>query len=151
MEQDRGQKSSARPVAGKTGTSSDYSDAWFIGYSPSLLAAVWVGYDDKTSLGKNETGARAALPIWISFMESALRDTPAEKFKVPQGITMVRLILKPAFLPAEMERTPSGRRFRREISLFLLKKQVPKRTEPSSGDSTEEFSRRQRRMAHNGP
>jgi len=83
-----------RPVAGKTGTSSDYSDAWFIGYSPSLLAAVWVGYDDKTSIGKNETGARAALPIWISFMESALRDTPAEKFKIPQGITLVKVDLE---------------------------------------------------------
>jgi len=88
-----------RPVAGKTGTSSDYSDAWFIGYSPSLLAAVWVGYDDKTSIGKNETGARAALPIWISFMESALRDTPAEKFKVPQGITLVKVDLETG-LPA---------------------------------------------------
>ncbi|MDO9350565.1 MAG: PBP1A family penicillin-binding protein, partial [Deltaproteobacteria bacterium] len=55
-----------RPVAGKTGTSSDYADAWFIGYTPSLLAGVWVGFDDKTSLGKNETGSRAALPIWIS-------------------------------------------------------------------------------------
>jgi penicillin-binding protein 1A len=88
-----------RPVAGKTGTSSDYSDAWFVGYSPSLLAAVWVGYDDKTSIGKNETGARAALPIWISFMESALRDTPAEKFKVPPGITLVKVDLETG-LPA---------------------------------------------------
>jgi penicillin-binding protein 1A len=60
---------------------------------------VWVGYDDKTSIGKNETGARAALPIWISFMESALRDTPAEKFKVPQGITLVKVDLETG-LPA---------------------------------------------------
>ena len=88
-----------RPVAGKTGTSSDYSDAWFVGYSPSLLAAVWVGYDDKTSIGKNETGSRAALPIWISFMESALRDTPAEKFRVPEGILMVKVDLETG-LPA---------------------------------------------------
>src|SRR5512136_1483521 len=67
-----------RAVAGKTGTSSDYSDAWFVGYTPSLLSGVWVGFDDKTSLGKNETGARAALPIWISFMDKALRNTPVE-------------------------------------------------------------------------
>jgi penicillin-binding protein 1A len=83
-----------RPVAGKTGTSSDYADAWFIGYTPSLLAAVWVGFDDKTSLGKNETGARAALPIWMSFMERALSNTPVEPFRVPSGITLVRVNLE---------------------------------------------------------
>ena len=72
-----------RPIAGKTGTSSDYADAWFVGYTPSLLTTVWVGFDDKTSLGNSETGARAALPIWISYMEQALRNTPVETFKVP--------------------------------------------------------------------
>ena len=80
-----------RPVAGKTGTSSDYSDAWFVGYTPSLLAGVWVGFDDKTSLGKNETGARAALPIWISFMDQALRNTPVETPKPPSGIKLIRV------------------------------------------------------------
>jgi penicillin-binding protein 1A len=80
-----------RPVAGKTGTSSDYSDAWFVGYTPSLLAGVWVGFDDKTSLGKKETGARAALPIWISFMDQALRNTPIEPPKPPQGITFIKV------------------------------------------------------------
>jgi len=80
-----------RPVAGKTGTSSDYSDAWFIGYSPSLLAGVWVGFDDKTSLGKKETGARAALPIWISFMSQALRNAPIETPKPPPGIALIKV------------------------------------------------------------
>ena len=80
-----------RPLAGKTGTSSDYADAWFIGYTPSLLSSVWVGFDDKTSLGKGETGARAALPIWISFMSQALKDTSIEDFKVPEGITLMRI------------------------------------------------------------
>ncbi len=87
-------KALGRPVAGKTGTSSDYSDAWFIGYTPSLLAGVWVGFDDKTSLGKNETGARAALPIWISFMDRALRNTPVETPKPPKGITLVKVNLE---------------------------------------------------------
>jgi penicillin-binding protein 1A len=87
-------KSLGRPVAGKTGTSSDYADAWFIGYTPSLLAAVWVGFDDKTSLGKNETGARAALPIWITFMDRALTNTPIEPFRVPSGVTLVRVNLE---------------------------------------------------------
>jgi penicillin-binding protein 1A len=77
-----------RPIAGKTGTSSDYTDAWFIGYTSSFLTAVWVGFDDKTSLGKDETGARAALPIWISFMGQALGKTPVETFKVPPGIIL---------------------------------------------------------------
>jgi penicillin-binding protein 1A len=80
-----------RPIAGKTGTSSDFADAWFIGYTPSFLTTVWVGFDDKTSLGNNETGARAALPIWISFMDQALRNTPIEAFKVPPGITTVKV------------------------------------------------------------
>jgi penicillin-binding protein 1A len=80
-----------RPIAGKTGTSSDYADAWFIGYNPSLLTGVWVGFDDKTSLGTNETGARAALPIWISFMEQSLRNTPIESFKPPQGIILIKV------------------------------------------------------------
>jgi len=80
-----------RPIAGKTGTSSDYADAWFVGYTPSVLTAVWVGFDDKTSLGNGETGARAALPIWISFMDRALRGTPVETFKPPEGITMMKV------------------------------------------------------------
>ncbi len=91
-----------RPVAGKTGTSSDYSDAWFIGYSPSLLAGVWVGFDDKTSLGKKETGARAALPIWISFMSQALRNAPIETPKPPQGITFIKVNIETG-LPASMD------------------------------------------------
>ena len=69
-----------RPIAGKTGTSSNYSDAWFIGYTPSLLASVWVGFDDKTSLGENETGARVALPTWISFMRQALEEDSHRRF-----------------------------------------------------------------------
>jgi len=80
-----------RPIAGKTGTSSDYADAWFIGYTPTLLTTVWIGFDDKTSLGKNETGARAALPIWISFMDHALGNTPIQTFKAPLGITLIKV------------------------------------------------------------
>src|SRR4030043_537495 len=83
-----------RPIAGKTGTSSDYGDAWFIGYTPSLLASVWVGFDDKASLGKDETGARAALPIWLYFMTEALKDLPIEQFTVPEGIILKRVSLE---------------------------------------------------------
>lgn len=99
-------KALGRPVAGKTGTSSDYNDAWFIGYTPSLLAGVWVGFDDKTSLGKNETGARAALPIWISFMDRALRNTPVETFIPPEKIVMVRVDLETG-VPSDGSSSPS--------------------------------------------
>jgi penicillin-binding protein 1A len=74
-------RSLGRPAAGKTGTTQDYTDAWFIGFTPQLTAGVWVGYDDKQiSLGKKETGARAALPIWLEFMQSVLAGMPALDF-----------------------------------------------------------------------
>jgi penicillin-binding protein 1A len=91
-----------KPIAGKTGTSSDYSDAWFVGYTPSLLTGVWVGFDDKTSLGQNETGARAALPIWVSFMKRGLKNSPLETFRPPQGITLVRVNIETG-LPSDRD------------------------------------------------
>jgi penicillin-binding protein 1A len=91
-----------RPIAGKTGTSSDYSDAWFVGYTSSLLTGVWVGFDDKTSLGINETGARAALPIWISFMDQALKSTSVETLKPPKGITLIKVNIETG-LPSDKD------------------------------------------------
>jgi penicillin-binding protein 1A len=74
-------KALGRPAAGKTGTTQDYTDAWFIGFTPQLTAGVWVGFDDKQiSLGKKETGARAALPIWLEFMQNALAGVPEVEF-----------------------------------------------------------------------
>ncbi len=70
-----------RPVAGKTGTTNNYTDAWFIGFTPTLTCGVWVGYDQKKPLGKGETGAKAALPLWIDFMQQVLKDKPREDFK----------------------------------------------------------------------
>jgi penicillin-binding protein 1A len=90
-----------RPVAGKTGTSSDYADAWFIGFTPSLLTSVWVGFDDRASLGKNETGAGAALPIWITFMEKALQEIPPESFDPPEGIVFAKVDLDTGLPPRE--------------------------------------------------
>jgi penicillin-binding protein 1A len=74
-------KALGRPAAGKTGTTQDYTDAWFIGFTPQITAGVWVGFDDKQiSLGKKETGARAALPIWLEFMQGALAGMPEVEF-----------------------------------------------------------------------
>jgi penicillin-binding protein 1A len=68
------------PLAGKTGTTNDFVDAWFIGFSPGITCGVWVGFDDHRSLGAKEEGAKAALPIWMEFMEAALKDRPVQDF-----------------------------------------------------------------------
>jgi len=74
-------KQLGRPSAGKTGTTQDYTDAWYMGFTPQITTGVWVGYDDKAiSLGKKETGARAALPIWLEFMQGALAGMPVLDF-----------------------------------------------------------------------
>jgi penicillin-binding protein 1A len=70
-------------LAGKTGTTNDFTDAWFIGFSPSITAGVWVGYDEKKSLGSRETGGRAALPIWMEFMKAALAGKDSGQFEAP--------------------------------------------------------------------
>ena len=72
-----------RAVGGKTGTTNDYTDAWFIGLTPSLTCGVWVGFDEKRSLGRGETGGRAALPIWIEFIRRVTRKMAAEEFPSP--------------------------------------------------------------------
>jgi penicillin-binding protein 1A len=68
------------PLGGKTGTTNDYTDAWFIGFSPSITCGTWIGFDDRQSLGEKETGARAALPMWMDFMRVAIADKPNETF-----------------------------------------------------------------------
>ena len=79
-----------RPIAGKTGTTDDWSDGWFVGFEPALAAGVWVGYDDKRiSLGRGQDGARTALPIWIEFWKEATRDRPVEDFPIPGNIVFV--------------------------------------------------------------
>lgn len=69
-----------RPLGGKTGTTNDFADAWFVGFSPSLTTAVWVGFDSKKTLGDKEAGAVVALPIWIEYMREILKDKPVEPF-----------------------------------------------------------------------
>lgn len=78
-----------RPTAGKTGTTNDLNDAWFMGYTPQLLAGVWVGFDEKRTLGRLETGGHVAAPIWLHFMEHALENEPILDFPVPDGISFI--------------------------------------------------------------
>ncbi len=94
IEEGTGQKAKelGRPAGGKTGTTNEMKDAWFIGYTPSTLAGVWVGYDDHTiSLGKGETGGRAACPIWLYFMKEWLKNVPVESFPIPDGVVFARV------------------------------------------------------------
>ncbi len=79
------------PLAGKTGTTNKSKDTWFIGFSPDLVVGVFVGFDDPKSLGKRETGASTAVPIFYDFMKEALKDTPPAPFRVPPGIKNVRI------------------------------------------------------------
>jgi penicillin-binding protein 1A len=78
-------------LAGKTGSTNEHRDAWFTGFNAKLVASCWVGFDDFSSLGKGEFGAKAALPIWIDFMRAALKDMPEQAFDMPPGITRVRI------------------------------------------------------------
>ena len=78
-------------LAGKTGTTNDQMDAWFAGFQRNLTCVVWIGFDLPRSLGPNETGAMAALPMWISYMGSALRNTPEESIPVPEGVVAARI------------------------------------------------------------
>ena len=80
-----------RPVAGKTGTSNEQRNAWFIGFTPDLVVGVFVGFDDNASLGRSEYGSRAALPIWLKFMEVAVKDTPRRDFPAPDGVVFARV------------------------------------------------------------
>ncbi len=84
-------RSLGRPVAAKTGTTDQFMDAWFIGYTPELITGVWVGFDEERSLGENETGARAASPIWVTFMSKILKDKPKKDFPIPEGIEFIKI------------------------------------------------------------
>jgi len=88
-----------RPVAGKTGTTNNLYDAWFIGYTPRCVTGVWVGFDQEQSLGEKETGSRAASPIWLDFMEQVLSDKPERVFPVPESVVFTKIDLETGRLP----------------------------------------------------
>ena len=94
------------PIAGKTGTTNDFTDAWFIGFSPNITCGVWIGYDEKKTLGPKETGARAALPIWMDFMKVALASHEPGEFQAPPAVpanTVTQKIDTPDSAPAADE------------------------------------------------
>jgi penicillin-binding protein 1A len=87
------------PLGGKTGTTNDYTDAWFIGFSPSVTCGTWIGFDNRQSLGEKETGAKAALPMWMDFMRAAIANKPGEKF--PEGNAPKKELDVPLTPPAD--------------------------------------------------
>ena len=120
-------------MAGKTGTTNDQGDAWFIGFSPDVATGVWVGHDEKRVLGRGETGGRAALPIWIDFMGAALRDRPPRDFEVPDGIVFARIDTKTGLLASSQT----------ETSLFqaFLEGTEPRKQSPARASATEDRRR----------
>jgi penicillin-binding protein 1A len=92
-------KALKRPVAGKTGTSNNLFDAWFIGYTPRYITGVWVGFDEEKSLGEGEQGALTASPIWLGFMREILKDQPIKVFQVPEGVVFAKIDAETGLLP----------------------------------------------------
>ncbi|MBT1072200.1 penicillin-binding protein 1A [Pelotalea chapellei] len=95
-----------RPVAGKTGTTNDAKDAWFIGYIPQLVTGVWVGYDQERSLGASGSGGQASAPIWAEFMQKAVMSMPVEDFAAPENVTF--LLINPTTGKLAREGTPGA-------------------------------------------
>jgi penicillin-binding protein 1A len=88
-------KSLGFPVAGKTGTTNNNTDAWFIGFSSKYIVGVWVGHDQKKSLGRRETGAKAALPIWLEFMQAAHEGLPQDELALPEPRGVEEVLICP--------------------------------------------------------
>jgi len=123
-------KALKRPAAGKTGTTNNLRDAWFMGFTPTLVTGVWVGYDDQKAMGKGETGSRAASPIWLYFMSDALKDRPVVDFQVPEGVVFAKI-------DAETGRLASNYSVKTVFQAFKEgsepKKYSPKPKAPKSG------------------
>ncbi len=129
-------KALGRPAAAKTGTTNDYSNAWFVGYTPKLATGVWVGYDRPRSLGRDETGSRVAVPIWTAFMAAALAGTPVEDFPIPD-----RVVVLPGRPHRGRRLRPAGddglrRRYRAEVTCGPARQQpgVLSPARPEAGD-----------------
>ena len=118
-----------RPVAGKTGTTNDQADAWFLGFSPEIATGVWVGHDESRFLGWGETGSRAAAPIWVRYMKAALAERPRRDFQAPDDIVWARIDRKSGLLA-------DGDGKNTVFQAFLVDT-VPKETSRSAATQTE--------------
>lgn len=120
-------KALGRPAAGKTGTTNNLNDAWFMGYVPGLAAGAWLGYDDEKPLGHKETGSRAALPIWLKFMQKSLENTPVKGFPAPDGLEFTKIDPKNGLLAGPATENPVFEVFKagtapKEVSTARIKR-----------------------------
>ena len=138
----------ARPAAGKTGTTNDYNDAWFVGYTPELVTGVWVGRDDHASLGDGETGGVVAAPIWLEFMKEAMKDRPIADFPIPPGVRFMRMNGRGNTIPAAESFVDGSALFEVFVDgsqpmkvLNTLRKRKPRPTTPPTDQSPDDLRR----------
>jgi penicillin-binding protein 1A len=133
------------PIAGKTGTTQDFNDAWFSGFTADLVTVVWVGYDNPATLGDDETGAAVAAPIWHNFMAVALKDRPALQFAQPPGVTMgqwdsgpgmVSDAFKPGQVPGASDPVIAGADIMHSVTAAATSDAAPATTSAPNGTSS---------------
>ena len=112
-------------LAGKTGTTNDQHDAWFSGFSPDLVATAWIGFDRTRPLGRRETGAQAALPMWIAYMKEALKGAQARHVEPPEGIVTVRIDPETGHLAGASHDGAVFESFRKERAPSKLAERAP--------------------------
>jgi penicillin-binding protein 1A len=117
-----------RPIAGKTGTSNEARDAWFVGYTPDLVVGVWIGFDDQRRLGRGEVGGSAAVPVFVELMKTATKGKSPRTFKQPPGVTVVRVDKKTGKL------APPGAADADVIDEVFLEGTVPTEVAPAPGE-----------------
>jgi len=121
-------KALGRPAAGKTGTTNELRDAWFIGFTPQLVTGVWVGYDDRRPMGSGETGTRAASPVWLNFMKECHKGRPVEDFPAPEGIVFAKIDSEKGLLASPYSKKTVFQSFKRgtEPEEYTPMPQAPK-------------------------
>jgi penicillin-binding protein 1A len=122
-------------LAGKTGTTNDQKDAWFNGFTPHIVGIAWVGRDNSQSLGRFETGGKAALPLWVDFMRYALKDKAEEELVMPEGISKVLIDTEEGLLAREESPTSTWEYFRTK---FVPTQYVPFTPEITNNTTGEE-------------
>ncbi len=122
-----------RPAAAKTGTAQEHRDAWFVGFTPGLVAGAWVGFDSHDPLGPHATGAGAALPAWLGFMQAAVGGRPSEDFQVPPGIELARVDTKTGLLSSDTADSSTA-----PLVPFLAGT-APTRSAPEAGSAPQNF------------
>jgi penicillin-binding protein 1A len=134
-----------RPAAGKTGTTNEYDDAWFVGYTPELVTGVWVGRDDHASLGDGETGGKVAAPIWLDFMKEAVKDRPITHFPIPPGVRFVRMDGRGNTIPAAESFADGAALFEVFVDgsqpTTFARKRKPRPTTPPTDQSPDDLRR----------